>query len=834
MSHRVYLYNVSMPSQSHNADKMMMEWGYEMPLLLQPLLLKNGKIAGNNYNHHTEPGNAGLYYDAQAGIENLKRFYDFLEQQPLLIEDKAAFAEAKNKLVAYLEKLKLPYFHLDAWDVFNMDDIPHAEQAETWLVSIARNNELITNAMENGDISLLRYADLQDVNPAFKSFAELLNYKDYQYGWAHIWQSGEEDYEVEIFEENGLWGLKDEDGNLLLAPQFDEFYGFAAENLAVVTLGGKYGYVHKSGRIAIPLIWDDAFDFEYGTELAIVQLNDKFGLIDVQGRMVAPAQYESLELLDYSGYFTAKKDGKWGVLNDCSFVMIDFEFDEAFDSGNGFYHTAVKGQKNRKIFNEDFIYIGEYPLSALEPIGNGLILVKPHKHASHNTLYKKDGTILAAGFDKINRQTGLPNLLLLRKGKKHGALGLAQESLLLPYEYDALIEIQASGASNWVLARKDGQKGIFDGDTDHPSWLFPLDDYESIRWLYDNAFALRRGGLWGIGYTSENLISGFEFDLVVRKVPVNGFAYAFIGPEVYVGSKYGLARADKDLVMEDAQDQYYNYYFDDDARQRLLTYAAAASPDDVIVDEYTSVETLYNLGLAAYETGDFEKSIHYDTLAAEKGHPSSMNNLANLYYTVDGYLDDDKAFYWYEKGAMAGYTYAMNGLGVCYQTGVGTAPDAEKALYWLGKAADNGNALAYNNLGSVYYEGQLVPQDIDAALYYYEQGEAWGSPDNGWLGYLHEMKGNPERAFRYYWRDYEDGSGIGAFNLGICYSQGVGTTIDIAKPITYFKAAVERSYLYGHIELARIYGNEEDFRDEQLARQHIALAEQAGLDIPDE
>ncbi|MDQ0641511.1 hypothetical protein QF042_005076 [Pedobacter sp. W3I1] len=42
MSHRTYLYNINTPSVAENSDKMMMEWGYEMPLMLQPLLISGG------------------------------------------------------------------------------------------------------------------------------------------------------------------------------------------------------------------------------------------------------------------------------------------------------------------------------------------------------------------------------------------------------------------------------------------------------------------------------------------------------------------------------------------------------------------------------------------------------------------------------------------------------------------------------------------------------------------------------------------------------------------------------------------------------------------------
>ncbi|HZG17924.1 MAG TPA: SEL1-like repeat protein [Candidatus Bathyarchaeia archaeon] len=837
MSHRVYLYNISTPSEAQDTDKMMMEWGYEMPLLLQPLLFDGGFIEGNNYNNHTEPDNAGLFYHVQAGIDHLKRFYHFLEKQDQLIKNREVFVEAKNNLFNYLDNLKQPYFHLDAWDVFNMDDIPHAEQAQIWLDNIAHNNEIIKKAMDNNDISLLRFSDLMDVNPGFQSFAELLNYEEYQYGWRHIWQPYEEEAAVEIYEENGLWGLKDKAGKVLLHSQFDEFYGFGPENLAVVVKAGKYGYVNQSGKIVIPLVWDDAYDFEYGSSLAIVKQNDTFGLIDINGNIVIPTQYEEIEALDYSGDFTAKKDGKWGVLDSKGDVAIPFEYDEAFEYGEHFYHTAVKGKKNKKIFNKHFVYIGEFPISAVEHIGEGLILVKPHKNANHSTLYKKDGTVCTSGFDKINRQSTFPNLLILRKGKTHAALGIQQESLLLPYEFDALIDLHAyieSQPSNLVLAQKDGKKGIFNGDPNHPSWLFPLEDYENIHWLYENMFALQRNGLWGIASSPENWLSGFEFDLVVRKAPVNGFAYACKGPDVYVVDAHGVSIADQSLVLEDAEDVYDHYHFDANVRKRLLEYAKAAATDESSLDESAPVHTLYNLSMAAYDTGDYEKSIHYDTIAANKGYSPSMNNLAHIYYSVEGYLDDDLAFYWYEKGAAAGDPNAMNGLGACYKNGIGTMTNAEKALHWFGKSADNGLALAHNNLGAIYYEGQLVPQDIDKALWHYQQGEILGEPDHSWLGYLHDLKGNHEKAVHYYQLDYEDGSDVGAYNLGICYSQGLGVTKDIAVAITYFHAALERAYPHAHLELARIYLNEDDFADESLVKHHISEAENAGLEIPQE
>ncbi|WP_019533331.1 tetratricopeptide repeat protein [Paenibacillus ginsengihumi] len=287
------------------------------------------------------------------------------------------------------------------------------------------------------------------------------------------------------------------------------------------------------------------------------------------------------------------------------------------------------------------------------------------------------------------------------------------------------------------------------------------------------------------------------------------------------------------MVLEDAEDEISGYYFGDDVRQRLLDYALLPALEADGIDEHTLVRTLYNLALEALDNGDVERSIHYDTIAAEKGYPPSMNNLAETYSSIEGYRDDDKAFYWYQKGAEAGHPYAMNGLGMCYQHGIGTVPDADKAMYWLGVAADNENALAHNNLAAIYYDGELVPQNIGEALVHFEEGERLGSPHYGWLGYLHDSLGNLEKALHYFRLDYEEGSDVGAYNLGIFHREGLGTAKDVGAAIAYFQEAWERGYPQAHIELASIYVNEPGFANEALAKKHAAKARQARLDLPD-
>lgn len=653
MSHSVYLGNTSSPSGEHGDDIMMMEWGYEMPLLLQPLLISGGFIE-----------NDILYYDAKSGIENLKKFYNFLDASKSLINNKSIFTASKNKLLNYLDGLEHAYFSMNARDVFNMDEAPHSQQAAIWLADIAYNNAMMTRAMDNNDISLLSYDKLKHVSMAFHSFAELLNYPDYSYGWGHI---NEDVRKEEIYYENGLWGLKSAEGKILLSPQFDDFYEFSEQGIAVVMKAQKYGYVHRSGEIIVPPEWDEAYDFDH-SHLAIVKRNGLLGLLNSSGKIVAAPTYENLNKVGYNGHYIAQKNGKWGVLGEDAKVIIGFK-------------------------------------------------------------------------------------------------------------------------------------------------------YEKIEVLHDNVFMLQRDGFYSLTEDGE------QFDLIVRKSPHQGFAWAFKGKNVYLIDKHGISRANKDLVQQDAESDGYSFYYDEVVRDRLLAYAK--TPDEgTVIDAYTPVEELYNIGVDAYNRQDYQSAIYHYTLAAEKGYGYAMNNLAHIYYMIDGYVDNDSAFYWYEKGAAARNTNALNGLSLCYQNGIGTIPDIEKAIDLLQQAAEDGLASAHNNLGFL-----LIDTDPERALYHLHQAEALGEPDYGSLGYLYEENGDFELALRYYQKDESE---IGAFNQGIFHQRGLGTAKDLKAAIGYFETAADGGYDWGHIELARIYLFEEGFIDKDQAKAHISAAEKAGLEIPDE
>jgi len=101
-------------------------------------------------------------------------------------------------------------------------------------------------------------------------------------------------------------GYIDTNGKMVIAPQFENvsdrdgddadfswdcyYVGNFSEGLAAVTLGDKWGYVDKDGRMVIATLFDDARDFAAG--LAAVKLDKKWGFIDKSGKVIIAPQFD--------------------------------------------------------------------------------------------------------------------------------------------------------------------------------------------------------------------------------------------------------------------------------------------------------------------------------------------------------------------------------------------------------------------------------------------------------------------------------------------------------------------------------------------------------------
>lgn len=106
-----------------------------------------------------------------------------------------------------------------------------------------------------------------------------------------------------------------------------------------------------------------------------------------------------------------------------------------------------------------------------------------------------------------------------------------------------------------------------------------------------------------------------------------------------------------------------------------------------------SVAQDFNVGLAAYQRGDYSTTLKEWKPLAEQGYARAQSNLGVMYEQGHGVLQDyAEAVRWYRAAAEQGYARAQGNLGFMYAKGQGVAQDYAEAVRWYLMAADQGDA----------------------------------------------------------------------------------------------------------------------------------------------
>ena len=127
----------------------------------------------------------------------------------------------------------------------------------------------------------------------------------------------------------------------------------------------------------------------------------------------------------------------------------------------------------------------------------------------------------------------------------------------------------------------------------------------------------------------------------------------------------------------------------------------------------------FRLGVALYETGNYEQAFYQFKSLAEKGNPDAQYNLGEMYRLGKGVAgNDQQAVAWYLKAANQGHAEAQYSLGMMYRKGNGVAQDFQQAAEWFQKSANQGLAWPQVYLGILYRDGKGVAKN-------YQQAKAW-------------------------------------------------------------------------------------------------------------
>ncbi|MCI0401226.1 MAG: sel1 repeat family protein [Gammaproteobacteria bacterium] len=106
----------------------------------------------------------------------------------------------------------------------------------------------------------------------------------------------------------------------------------------------------------------------------------------------------------------------------------------------------------------------------------------------------------------------------------------------------------------------------------------------------------------------------------------------------------------------------------------------------------------FSEGVAAYERGDYARSLNEFRVLADEGNPYAQYNIGVQYYKGEGVArDDTEAARWFLMAAEQGVASAQQILGAMYFKGEGVAQDYIRAYAWFNTAAEAGDTVARQN-----------------------------------------------------------------------------------------------------------------------------------------
>lgn len=122
------------------------------------------------------------------------------------------------------------------------------------------------------------------------------------------------------------YGFANEQGKLIIPAIFDEAYNFQ-NDLALIKQNGKYGYINPQGNTVIAPAFADAWGFN--DDLAKVSIDNKIGFINKQGELVIKPQFDDSKDWFESGVLAVfdKTARKWGMINKTGKLITPYAYD---------------------------------------------------------------------------------------------------------------------------------------------------------------------------------------------------------------------------------------------------------------------------------------------------------------------------------------------------------------------------------------------------------------------------------------------------------------------------------------------------------------------------
>ena len=264
-------------------------------------------------------------------------------------------------------------------------------------------------------------------------------------------------YNYFSLKENEKFGVIDNQGNIIIEPQYDDVkipnpeknVFICYEGQTTKVMNDKKEQIYTEYNNITPLVLKNvSTDLRYEKSVLKYEEDGKYGLISLEGKKITNPIYEEIDTLQYKeGEFVIKKDNKYGIMNMNGYVIINPEYDNI--KADAYYSTDT-GYKNDGYIVSNTTDEG-YRYGYIDNEGNKIL------DTNYNDLYRinyegetylicaengkyglfnKDKNIIPNEYQAITYIEG-DNLCLVQKGKKYGIITL-EGSMILQVRYNQI------------------------------------------------------------------------------------------------------------------------------------------------------------------------------------------------------------------------------------------------------------------------------------------------------------------------------------------------------------------------------------------------------------
>jgi hypothetical protein len=147
-------------------------------------------------------------------------------------------------------------------------------------------------------------------------------------------------------------GVTDDEGKLIIPIMYAHIIGMESNTSKYrwsklyykASIGNRWGVMDKNGKVMIPFVYDEVYDFMGGMELYMVRKNNLYGLFDKKFNEMLPCVYEGIDFVTFKGKYWFRKKEKWGLMDKDQKVIIEPQYDSHGWMKNG----KIQVTKNKK------------------------------------------------------------------------------------------------------------------------------------------------------------------------------------------------------------------------------------------------------------------------------------------------------------------------------------------------------------------------------------------------------------------------------------------------------------------------------------------------------